>query len=184
MRQEETNATNAMYDEVVTQTPNRNPRDRDRDRARSVSQELLRMANNALVARGQTHGPLEANFGATSKLWSSFLDHHISPTNVAVMMSLFKIGRIRAGDNASADHYVDAAAYMAIAGGLAMPTHREGPTAAPPAGASGPLPEKPGQPEVWTAIKILDAGMAAMQTNLENIGRTLKTMALDMRPGR
>ena len=50
-----------------------------------------------------------------AKLWSAYLDISISPHDVAVCMTLLKIARTKLGSRSS-DTYVDAAAYMAIAG--------------------------------------------------------------------
>jgi hypothetical protein len=48
-------------------------------------------------------------------LWSAYLDKEITAHDAAVMMALLKVARTKFGQP-TADTYVDAAAYMAIAG--------------------------------------------------------------------
>ena len=48
-------------------------------------------------------------------MWAAYLDKEITAHDAAVMMNLLKIARTKFGQPTS-DTYVDAAAYMAIAG--------------------------------------------------------------------
>ena len=66
-------------------------------------------------ARAHDYGDKIINHNNIAKLWSAYLDISISPHDVAVCMTLLKIARTKLGTCAS-DTYVDAAAYMAIAG--------------------------------------------------------------------
>ena len=50
-----------------------------------------------------------------AKLWTAYLDKEITAHDAAVMMALLKVARTKFGRPTS-DTYVDAAAYMAIAG--------------------------------------------------------------------
>ena len=50
-----------------------------------------------------------------AKLWTAYLDKEITAHDAAVMMALLKVARTKFGQPTS-DTYVDAAAYMAIAG--------------------------------------------------------------------
>lgn len=64
--------------------------------------------------RNKQYGPPEDNFAKIGDLWSAYLGREISAHDVAIMMTLFKIGRIETSDKR--DSYVDACGYMACAG--------------------------------------------------------------------
>ena len=64
--------------------------------------------------RNKTHGDPYQQHLMISKLWSVYLGHNISPDEVAIMMTLLKISRTKAG-HLNTDDYIDAAAYIAIA---------------------------------------------------------------------
>ena len=68
--------------------------------------------NNAIVL---DYGDKIINHNNIAKLWSAYLDINISAHDVAICMTLLKIARTKLGSRAS-DTYIDAAAYMAIAG--------------------------------------------------------------------
>lgn len=65
--------------------------------------------------RADTHGDAESNFGLISCYWSAHLNKNISPHDVAVMMTLLKLARMRSNP-AHVDSAVDAAGYSALAG--------------------------------------------------------------------
>lgn len=65
--------------------------------------------------RANTHGDAESNFGLVSAYWSAHLNRNISAHDVAVMMTLFKLARMRSNP-AHVDSAVDAAGYSALAG--------------------------------------------------------------------
>ena len=84
--------------------------------------EILNTALDYLmVDRASTHGDAEDSFTEIAKLWSWYNDNRTIPEgpfearDVAMMMSLFKIGRI-AGNDKHTDSYIDLAGYCAIAG--------------------------------------------------------------------
>ena len=72
--------------------------------------------------RAATHGDMEDNFQTIADLWSNYLgisdDIELSPTDVAVMMTLLKIARVKSNP-ANADNWVDACGYMACGGEIA-----------------------------------------------------------------
>jgi len=70
------------------------------------------------VDRANIYGPAENSFGLIAAYWSSHLDHPVSATDVAVMMALFKLARIK-GNPGHADSWVDGIGYLAIGGELA-----------------------------------------------------------------
>lgn len=64
--------------------------------------------------REQDYGSPEDNFNVIADLWSVYKDVNITAQDVAVMMSLLKIARIKAGG--TLDSFVDLAGYAACAG--------------------------------------------------------------------
>jgi hypothetical protein len=65
--------------------------------------------------RDATHGDAESNFGLIAAYWSAHLNKNISPHDVAVMMTLLKLARMRSNPQ-HVDSAVDAAGYSALAG--------------------------------------------------------------------
>lgn len=68
--------------------------------------------------REQDYGTPESNFQLIANLWNAYLDDrddNISPTDVAMMMGLMKIARIRNGGG-TGDSFVDLAGYAACGG--------------------------------------------------------------------
>ena len=80
--------------------------------------ECLKQAEKIVTAsREETYGPPEDNFSLIAKLWSNYLSTgcdtvDVSAGDVAMMMSLLKIARIRTGNHKD-DNYVDLAGYAA-----------------------------------------------------------------------
>ena len=69
--------------------------------------------------REQDYGSPENNFQLIANLWNSYLgDNYISEVDVAMMMALLKIARIRSG-NYTADSFIDLAGYAACGGEIA-----------------------------------------------------------------
>ena len=65
--------------------------------------------------RAATHGDAERNFGLIAAYWSAHLNRNISPHDVAVMMTLMKLARMKSNP-AHVDSAIDAAGYSALAG--------------------------------------------------------------------
>ena len=87
--------------------------------------EILDAARQAItVDRAATHGEAENTFGLIAAYWSAHLDTEVSPGDVAQLMVLFKVARMKANPG-HADNYVDAVGYAAIAGELAGPVPTE-----------------------------------------------------------
>lgn len=61
----------------------------------------------------------EDSFGNIAALWSAHLDRPISSADVAVMMGLVKIARIKTNP-AHPDNWIDLAGYAACGGEIAM----------------------------------------------------------------
>ena len=68
--------------------------------------------------REQDYGTPEQNFQAIADLWSAYKGISFSAVDVAMMMSLLKIARIRSGGG-TGDSFVDLAGYAACGGELA-----------------------------------------------------------------
>lgn len=71
--------------------------------------------------REATHGDMENNFEAVAMLWEQYFncEWSFSPVDVAVMMALLKIARLKSNKD-NPDNYIDACGYMACAGELAL----------------------------------------------------------------
>ena len=71
--------------------------------------------------REATHGDMEDNFESIGMLWEQYFSYEwtFSPTDVAVMMALLKIARLKSNKD-NPDNYIDACGYMACAGELAL----------------------------------------------------------------
>ena len=68
--------------------------------------------------RQQDYGTPEDNFKSIANLWNSYLGkEEISAVDVAMMMALLKIARIKTGGG-SGDSFVDLAGYAACGGEL------------------------------------------------------------------
>ena len=68
--------------------------------------------------REQDYGSPENNFGLIGQLWTTYTGTMITATDVAMMMALFKIARIKTG-TATEDSFVDLAGYAACGGEIA-----------------------------------------------------------------
>lgn len=81
--------------------------------------EILDKAKETVTGhREQDYGSPESNFGLIGQLWTVYLDHLVTAQDVANMMTLFKIARIKTG-RGTEDSYIDAAGYMACGGEIA-----------------------------------------------------------------
>jgi hypothetical protein len=78
--------------------------------------EILDTAKKCVCGqREQDYGKPERNFQLIANLWSDYLRFDISPTDVAMMMALLKIARIKSGGG-TGDSFVDLAGYAACGG--------------------------------------------------------------------
>lgn len=87
--------------------------------------ELLKAAEEIITKdRHNTYGSAEDNFACIASFWSTYLGIEIKPYQVAFMMVLFKIARLK-NNPEHPDSAVDAAGYTAIGHELAMKLHME-----------------------------------------------------------
>lgn len=66
--------------------------------------------------RAREYGPVSENFNRIATGWSVILEKDVSAEQVALCMAWLKIARLVNGPHE--DSYIDAAAYMALAGEL------------------------------------------------------------------
>ena len=84
--------------------------------------EILEKANQIVNGqREQDYGSPEDNFRTIADLWTAYcgcFDDPFTATDVAMMMALMKIARIRSG-TATEDSFIDLAGYAACGGEIA-----------------------------------------------------------------
>jgi len=82
----------------------------------SERQRILREAEHSICGqREQDYGSPEDNFGTIAKLWTDYTGTLITSQDVAMMMVLLKVARIKNGGG-SGDSFVDIAGYAACGG--------------------------------------------------------------------
>jgi hypothetical protein len=67
--------------------------------------------------RQKTYGDPRTNHCRIADLWTTYLEHQITPQQVAICMALVKVARLM--ETETEDSFVDLAAYAAIAGEIA-----------------------------------------------------------------
>ena len=67
--------------------------------------------------RAEEHGDLASNFTTIAAYWSTHLNTSVSVTDVAVMMNLVKVARIKSNPN-NLDSWIDGCGYLACGGEL------------------------------------------------------------------
>ena len=78
--------------------------------------EILDAAKKCVVGdREQDYGRPERNFKTIADLWSVYLGVTIDAVDVAALLALLKLARIRSG-HAKADNWIDLAGYAACGG--------------------------------------------------------------------
>ena len=68
--------------------------------------------------REKQYGSPEDNFDVIARLWSTYAGREFTPVDVAMMMTLLKVARIKTG-HYKADSYIDACGYLACAAEIA-----------------------------------------------------------------
>ena len=81
-------------------------------------EDILNIAKECVCqSREEDYGAPENNFALIADLWNAYLGfNEIRDIDVAMMMSLLKIARIRTGNKHKADSFIDLAGYAACAG--------------------------------------------------------------------
>jgi hypothetical protein len=81
--------------------------------------ELLDVAKQIITKdRQTTHGDAENSFDTIAKYWSVHLDVPITKEDVAVMMALLKMARIKTNPS-HIDNWIDGIGYFACGGEIA-----------------------------------------------------------------
>lgn len=70
--------------------------------------------------RNQQYGGPEDTFKDIAALWSAYLNEDIGSEDVAIMMMLMKVARLKASDYRSSDSWVDIAGYAACGSEIAL----------------------------------------------------------------
>ena len=83
------------------------------------AKDILTNAADIIDERARTHGHYDLTMLRTAKLWTDFLEREIDPMDVAICMALVKLARVMETRNEH-DNFLDAVAYFAIAGELAV----------------------------------------------------------------
>ena len=80
------------------------------------TEKALEQARKLIMGpRAHTYGDKVKNHKNIAKMWSAYIDKELTAHDAAVMLALLKVARTKFG-NPTEDTYIDAAAYMAIAG--------------------------------------------------------------------
>ncbi|WP_418932377.1 DUF6378 domain-containing protein [Hominenteromicrobium sp.] len=81
--------------------------------------EILDAAKKIVTGdREKQYGKPEDNFDVIARLWTTYAGHSFTAVDVAVMMTLLKVARIKTG-HYKTDSYVDACGYLACAAEIA-----------------------------------------------------------------
>ena len=84
-----------------------------------IRTDILNMAEKMVNGdRDKAYGKPEDNFAVIADLWTAYKDTLFTRVDVAMMMALLKIARIRSNPDI-ADSYVDLAGYAACAAEVA-----------------------------------------------------------------
>ena len=79
----------------------------------TIREQVLRKAKECVCGqRQQDYGTPEDNFALIASLWSAYLGKEVSAKDVAMLMGLMKIARIKSGSG-TFDSFVDLAGYAA-----------------------------------------------------------------------
>ena len=84
------------------------------------AKDFLTNAADTIDERARTHGHYDLTALRTAKLWSDYLEREIDPMDVSICMALLKIARIMEARGSHNDNFLDAVAYLAISGELAV----------------------------------------------------------------
>jgi hypothetical protein len=78
--------------------------------------EILDAAKKIVTGdREKQYGKPEDNFAVIAEFWTTYIGHPISSEDIAIMMALLKIARIRSG-NYKADSFIDGVGYLSLGG--------------------------------------------------------------------
>ena len=85
----------------------------------STRASVLRKAEEYVTKdRAAEHGDMEENFGTIATYWSTHLGVDVTGSDVAIMMALLKVARIKSNVR-NMDNWVDGCGYLACGAELA-----------------------------------------------------------------
>lgn len=85
----------------------------------TIRAEILDAAKAIVTGeREKQYGSPEDNFSVVARFWSTYAGREFTPVDVAMMMTLLKVARIKTG-HYKADSYIDACGYLACAAEIA-----------------------------------------------------------------
>ena len=80
---------------------------------------VLRTAERYVTEdRAEEHGDVGANFQLIADYWSAHLSHDVTRSDVAIMMALLKVARLRSSAT-NMDNWIDGCGYLACGAELA-----------------------------------------------------------------
>jgi len=84
--------------------------------SRDKASKLLKYTEQLINGeRAQAYGEPHQSFEKIAKLWSTYLHHEISITDVGMMMILLKVARNGRGNNKD-DNFIDICGYASLVG--------------------------------------------------------------------
>lgn len=95
--------------------------------------------------RNVTHGEPEETFGLIAAYWSAHLGISVTETDVAALMTLFKLARLKANPS-NPENWVDGCGYLACGGEIAAQQARSATERAATAPQAAPTPADTRQP--------------------------------------
>lgn len=102
--------------DIPTDTPTETVAPTDTPTTRA---EILDTAKRIVTGdREKQYGSPEDNFSVVARFWSTYAGREFTPVDVAMMMTLLKVARIKTG-HYKADSYIDACGYLACAAEIA-----------------------------------------------------------------
>lgn len=105
--------------EIIDDVTTKEAYDQAKEKLASVRSQILHEAEDCVCRdRNSQYGDPEDNFNAIADLWEAYKGVCFSAQDVAIMMTLMKVGRIMTGTQ-KRDSYVDAIGYLACAGEIA-----------------------------------------------------------------
>lgn len=82
--------------------------------SRAYRRTVLNEAANVVTgAREETYGGPEQSFGTIADLWSVYLGRAVAPHDVAALLALLKLARLKHSGGQHRDSWVDLAGYAA-----------------------------------------------------------------------
>lgn len=85
----------------------------------NIRTQTLEQAAELINGERQAHyGEPHENFTAIAQMWTAYLRQHVSPRDVANLMALLKIARLRNGPHK--DSSVDGCGYLALGAELGV----------------------------------------------------------------